>query len=109
MKIRGIQVDNLIEEQATIYQCPYCTKKFINKNSYYNHLDKKYCYYFDIDLQIKTNQFDNKEITAQEYYEWMLANGYEYAICISEEEKKEISDELLQKIEGLYNDIEEDY
>ena len=108
MKIRGIKVDDLIEEKTTIYKCPYCTKKFINKNSYYNHLNRNFCYSFDINLQIKTNQFDNKEITAQEYYEWMLTHGYEYAICISEEEKKEISNELLQKIEDLYSDIEED-
>lgn len=109
MKIRGIKVDDLVEEKATIYKCPYCTKKFINKNSYYNHLNRNYCYSFDINLQIKTNQFDNKEITAQEYYEWMLTHGYEYVVRRKKRNICILSDELLQKIENLYSDIEEDY
>lgn len=41
MEIRGIEVENVISKQSIIYECPYCTKKFINKNSYYTHLDKK--------------------------------------------------------------------
>ena len=33
MKIKGIELEKIIEEKSTIYRCPYCNKKFINKNS----------------------------------------------------------------------------
>lgn len=35
MKIRDVEVADVIEEKTTIYRYPYCNKKFLNKNSIY--------------------------------------------------------------------------
>lgn len=107
MKINGLEVNKpitLLEE--IIYACPYCSKKFLNKGSYYNHIKGKYCHNYFIDFEEKTQAYKNNEISADEYYDWCYEKGYLYMFEITPEEKEKISNRVFEKISKLY---EEDY
>lgn len=107
MKIKGIELEKIIEEQSIIYKCPYCNKKFINKNSIYNHLSKKYCYSFNIDFAKIQDDYKNNKINQKEYYERCYEIGYlECVISPSELEKIRpmLDKEFLEKIESLYEE-----
>lgn len=107
MKIRDLEVKNPDEIQTTIYECAYCSKRFLNKGSYYNHIKGNYCQGYFIDFEEKTQDYKNNRISADEYYEWCYEKGYLYTfIEISSEEKQKISDRAFKKICELY---EEDY
>lgn len=108
MKVRGIEVEKPIEEQTTIYKCPYCSKNFINKNSYYNHISKNYCWHFHIDFIRKTNEYEQNKITKKEYYMWCYENGYSEFLNLDEVTKEELGEEFFDKISSLYNYWEED-
>ena len=109
MKILGIETKKPIEENITIYKCPYCHKKFFNKNSIRNHITKKYCQYLFIDFEIKTNLYKENKINTQEYYEWCYENGYIEFCNITIEEKKKLSKQFFDKIESLYKNSEDEY
>lgn len=104
MKIRGIEVDNPIEIQTTIWECPFCLKKFINKNSYYNHIAKDFCINIPFKYYEVKQQYDNKLISKKDFYEWCYVKGYAYKLNITEDEKKEIGEELFNKISCMYED-----
>lgn len=102
MKIKGLEVKNPEEIQTTIYECAYCAKKFLNKNSYYNHIAKKYCLSYYIDYEEKTQEYKENKITVQEYYEWVYEHGYSEFVGMTEKEKEQLSENFLRKIEDLY-------
>lgn len=104
MKVLGLDIENVIEEQTTIYKCPYCTKKFINKHSYYNHIKGKYCQGYFLEFEITTQRYKNKKMTKKEYYQWCYENGYAHFINLDEATKKELGEELFNKISSLYED-----
>ncbi len=108
MKILGIDVIEPIPKQITIYECPYCTKKFTNKHSYYNHISKKWCYNYDINFYRKKAEYEANKITEEEYYLWLFENdcldylGFDYEKL--EQLKNKLSKQLFEKIERLYNE-----
>ena len=107
MEIRGIEVENVISKQSIIYECPYCTKKFINKNSYYTHLDKKYCRSFNIEFEKIKNNFNNHKITEKQFYEECFRIGYLECVVNPddlERIKTIVSEELFNKIESMYDE-----
>ena len=104
MRIKGLEVKNPEEIQTTIYQCAYCTKKFLNKNSYYNHIAKKYCLNYYIDFEEKTQKYNQNKITKKEYYLWCYENGYVDFLNLNGATKEELGKELFEKIENLYDD-----
>ncbi len=93
-------------EKLTIYKCPYCNKKLINKNSYYNHISKKYCHQYYTDFEIETKKYKDNQITKKEYYEWCYIHGYLELLDIDDITINEIGEELFEKINNLYS---EDY
>lgn len=40
---KGIQFDEPLTDVSIISICPYCNKRFLNSNSYRNHVLKGYC------------------------------------------------------------------
>ena len=109
MKILGVEVKNPIGELTTIYKCPYCSKKLINKNSYYNHIKKKYCWNFHLDFVQKTNEYEQNKINKKEYYTWCYENGYIEFLNLDKITKEELEKDFFDKISSLYNDWPEDY
>lgn len=105
MKISGIEVEKPIEEQVIIYKCPYCSKKLINKNSYYKHISKKYCWNFHIDFVKKTNEYKKNKITQKEYYQWCYENGYVEFLNLDDIKKNELGEEFYKKISSMYEDF----
>ena len=105
MKIRSLEVKEPKEIKITVYECAYCTKRFLNKGSYYNHIKGNYCTGYFIDFEEKTRDYKNNKIGADEYYEWCYEKGYLYTfIEISKEEKDKISNKVFEKICKLYED-----
>ena len=102
MKIRDIEVEDVIEEKTTIYRCPYCNKKFLNKNSIYKHIAKNYCYGFDFKFQKLKSLYENKKITYQQYLEQCYEHGCIDYLGISEIEKEKLSEDFYNKIKSLY-------
>lgn len=102
MKINGLEVKKPIEEQTIIYHCPYCNKRFLRKSSYYNHISKKYCWNYYVDFELKTKEYKENKITVQEYHEWVYEHGYCELVVITKEEKEQLSENFLKKIEDLY-------
>ena len=103
MKINGIEVNDVIEEKTTIYRCPYCNKKFLNKNSIYNHIAKNYCYNFSFKFQKLKNMYDNKQITYQKFLEECYENGFIEYLNLNKIEKEKLSEDFYNKIKSLYN------
>ena len=102
MKIKGEEIEKSIEEQATIYKCPYCRKKFMHKKSYYNHIAKRYCASYDIEFVRMSAKYEANEISAEEYYNYCFKEGYIYYMLNFSEVKElkgKISDELYKKID----------
>jgi len=105
MKIKGEEVEKPIEEQTTIYKCPYCRKKLINKNSYYNHIARRYCTSYDVEFARMSAKYEADQISAEEYYTYCLKEDYIYYMLDFnkvKELKGKISDELYKKIEERY-------
>ncbi len=107
MKIKGIKVEQPKELKIIIYQCPYCSKKLINKNSYYNHIAKGYCWYFNIDFVNKKILYEENKITIQEFYEWCYENGYLEYLNLDEKVISKLDKDFYDKISSMYS--EEDY
>lgn len=103
MQIRGIKILKPEEVETIIYQCPYCSKKLIHKNSYYNHIAKGYCWYFNIELQAKTNEYEEGKIAMEEYYEWCYEHGYIEYLNLDEKVISKLSDDLYNKISSMYS------
>ena len=104
MKVKGIKIEKPKELQTIIYECPYCSKKLINKNSYYNHIAKGYCWNFNIDFQQKTNEYEEGKITIDEYYEWCYEKGWIEYLNLDEKIISKLSDNLYNKISSMYSD-----
>ena len=103
MKIRNLEVRNPEKIQTTIYECAYCSKRFLNIGSYYNHIKGNYCNGYFIDFEEKTQDYNNNKISADEYYEWCCEKGYLYQFVeLTPEEKDKISDRVFKKICSLY-------
>ena len=110
MKIKGLEISPIIEELATIYRCPYCNKKFFNKNSIRNHIEKKYCMNYLIEYELAKRDYDRGQITTQQFYEFCYENSYIEFTLITDEEKDRLTDELCKKItEITVDDFYEDY
>lgn len=107
MKIKGIEVKQPKELKTIIYQCPYCSKKFINKNSYYTHIDKAYCWHFDIRFRRMKKLYEENKITIQHYYEWCYKNGRLEYLNLDEETISKLGNDFYNKISSMYS--EEDY
>lgn len=45
----GIKYREMTTDIIVVHMCPYCGKKFLNKNSYRGHIVGKYCQYCDIE------------------------------------------------------------
>lgn len=103
MKIKGIEVEKPIEEQTTIYKCPYCSKKLINKNSYYNHIPKNYCMGFHMHFIKMTNLYEQNKITKKQYYQWCYENGCIELLNLDDVTKEELGEEFYNKICSLYD------
>lgn len=103
MKIGNIKIDDVIKEEATIYKCPYCDKKFLNKNSIYNHISKNYCYNFNFKFQLLKNLFENGKIAYQKYLEKCYENGFIEYLNLSEIEKEKLSEDFYNKIKSFYD------
>lgn len=103
MIIESIKIENVIEEKATIYRCPYCNKKFFNKNSIYNHIRKGYCYCFDFKFKKLTNSYKNNNISYKKYLEECYENGFIEYLDLSEIEKEKLSENFYNKIKSLYD------
>lgn len=108
MKIRELKVAEANEIQTTIYECPYCSKRFLNKGSYRNHIDKKYCHSFYIDYEIKTQEYEEGKITQEEYYMWCYEKGYAEFLNIDEATREKLGNDFFEKLCSLYN-YSEDY
>lgn len=108
MKILGIDVVEPIPKQMTIYECPYCAKKFMNRHSYYNHISKKWCYDYNVDFFRKQAEYNANIITKEEYYLWLYENNCLDYLEIDykdlEHLKNELSEQLFKKIERLYDE-----
>ena len=109
MKIRGLEIKDAVPVSQIIYECAYCSKRFLNKNSYYNHIDKKFCWAFFIDYEQKAQEYENRKITKTEYYSWCYEHGFEEFLSLDKTTKEELGDELFEKIKSLYDDYEDDY
>lgn len=103
MKIGNIEIENVIKEETTIYKCPYCNKKFLNKNSIYSHISKNYCYGFNFKFQLLKNLYENKKITYQKYLEECYENGFIEYLGLSKIEKDKLSENFYNKIKSLYD------
>ena len=109
MKIRELEIKPAKEIIIKAWECPYCSKKFFNKNSYYNHISKGYCTNFFLDYEIQNNKYKNKLISPQEYYECCYENGRIEFCNISDEEKNQLREDFVQKIESLYDNSQGEY
>jgi len=110
MKINGIEVCKPVELlQQTIYACPYCSKKFLNKGSYYNHIKGKYCMSYFMDFEIETQKFTENKITEKEYWSWCYENGYIEFLDLKKATVEKLGQEFYDKICSLYDYREEDY
>lgn len=103
MKIKGIRVDDVVEEKTIIYKCPYCDKKFLSKNSIYNHISKNYCYEFSFKFQKLKSLYENGKITYQNYLEKCYENGFIEYLDLSQIDKKKLSEDFYNKIKSLYD------
>lgn len=63
----GIEYRKLLTDVIIINKCPYCNKKFLNKNSYRNHILGGYC----INCDIKTGKSIDIEIPL----DWLGGNN----------------------------------
>lgn len=104
MKIRGIEVEKPIEIQTIIYECPYCPKKFIHKNSYYNHIAKNNCWGFKMDFIKMTNLYEQNKINKKQYYQWCYENNCIEFLNLDDVTKNELGEEFYNKICSLYDD-----
>ena len=107
MKIKGIEVEQPKELKTIIYQCPYCSKKFISKNSYYTHISKDYCWGFDMRFTKIKNLYEENKITIQQYYEWCYENGCLEYLNLDEEIISKLGNDFYNKISSMYS--KEDY
>ena len=95
MKVKGHKVYNPIEIKTTIYQCPYCHKKLINKNSYRNHILSS-CSRFQFEYEEMKQNYEQNKITKAEYYKWLNDNGY--TVDLKDEDIKDIGEALYKEI-----------
>jgi len=102
MELKGLQVKDIIKIPSTIYLCPYCGKKLLSKNSYRNHLIQGYCLNYDHEYELKKQQYNNCEITTNEFFQWVIDNGYDDVLYISDKEKEQLSEELRNKLQNNY-------
>lgn len=104
LKLNNLTVESPIEEKTIIYRCPYCSRKFLSKNSYRNHIIKDYCPGYFINFEKKRISYEANEITKKEYYEWCYENGYIEFLDLSEVTIKELGEEFYNKIANLYDE-----
>ena len=104
MKIKGIEVEQPKELKTIIYQCPYCSKKFINKNSYYTHIDKSYCQYFDMRFRRMKKFYEENKITMKQYYEWCYKNSRLEYLNLDEETISKLGNDFYNKISSMYSE-----
>lgn len=102
MKIKGLKLEDIVEEKAIIYKCPYCGKKFLSKNSIYNHISKSYCYGFSFKFQKLKNLYEEGKITYQNYLEECYEHGFIEYLNLSEIEKEKLGEDFYNKIKSLY-------
>ena len=104
-KFNGIEYDEPLTDIEVITICPYCSKKFLNKQSYRNHIVRGYCSMCDIktgkslseEIKISSNYLEKKRYMskADEMFEEL---GYENIID---------NDNYIQyEFEGIYMDNE---
>lgn len=102
MKIRGIEVDNPIEVQTTIWKCPNCSKKFTHKGSYYNHISKNYCWFSAFKYFEEKQRYEKGIISKKDFYMWCYENDYAHLLPITKEDEEILEEEFYKKICSLY-------
>lgn len=55
---KGVKYREPLTDVMIVIRCPYCSKKFLNKNSYRNHILGGYC----LNCDIKTGKSIEMEI-----------------------------------------------